>query len=359
MARILVGFSGGVDSAVAAHLLREAGHEVAAVTLRLLPSDATVSPAVAAERLSTAQRLARRMGFEHEVWDLAAEFEREVIAPFVETYAAGRTPNPCVLCNAHIKLGAYLARAQAGGWERIATGHYVRKVPLPPGAAGPVGLACARDREKDQAYMLWAVDPLVLPLVEFPLGMRTKEEVLEIAGEIGIAAEIAPESQDLCFIGEGGYTGFLSHRLRPEHPGWQAGALVDQQGRALGRHRGCLHYTVGQRRGLGVGSPTGEPLYVTAIDPASQRVAVGTASALERRAVEATACRCFVPGLLAPGNHLMARIRYRQAARPGEVTSVRGEAVRFRFDEPVRGVAAGQSLVLFHEDLLIAGGFLV
>ncbi|MFH1145263.1 MAG: tRNA methyl transferase PRC-barrel domain-containing protein [Candidatus Eisenbacteria bacterium] len=392
MARILVALSGGVDSAIAAQRLKAAGHEVGSVTLDLLPGDATLPPEVAAHRLDRAAAVARRLGIAHEVWDYRSLFESQVIAAFVEEYAAGRTPNPCVLCNERVKFAALWAQARARGWERLATGHCARKVLLASGVleprateawdiltvadaaggeaiaaaagrddpppAGRFAIARARDSSKDQSYMLWRVDPDLLAHVEFPLGALTRKEVEELAGRLGLAETVLPASQDLCFVGAGGYPEFLARRSMERTAMMVPGPIVDADGRTLGRHRGLAFYTIGQRRGLGVGSPSGRPLFVTGLDVGTGTLRVGEANRLFCRGVEGTGFRGFFPPRLIEGGLFRARIRYRQEALPGRVLHCDGKAIGFRFERPVRAIAPGQSLVLYAGEVLVGGAFI-
>jgi len=353
MARILVALSGGVDSAVAAWLLREAGHELLAVTLELMPRDATVAAEVQAERSTAARRIAARLGLAHEWLDARADFEREVVAPFVGAYAAGETPNPCARCNARIKLGRLIALARDRGYSRVATGHYAR---LTRSAQRAARLRIARDGEKDQSYMLWALTPEACARLEFPLGERTKAEVRQLAQTAGIAADVAAESQDLCFIGEEGYGAFLARRLDCAAAARQPGAILHVDGRRLGEHRGLIHFTPGQRRGLGVSSPSGEPLYVVALEPATRVLRVGEAHHLARRTVCAGAARIHDPAACRVEARLAGRLRHRQPLAAGRVTAMRPQGFTFRFDAPQQGVAAGQSLVLYAGEHVVAGG---
>jgi len=357
-ARVLVALSGGVDSAVALALLAELGCEVEAVTFRNFchaepPGDgAAVDRACCSlEAIEEARRVARQCGARHRVTDVAELFRAQVIAPFVAEYASGRTPNPCLACNARVRFPELVRLADRDGCDLVATGHYARVERGPDGAAR---LLRGRDPRKDQAYFLYGVGRALLPRVVFPLGWYRKEEVRAAAAALGLPVAGRPESQEICFV-----PGDDRRFLFADGPAAAAGEIVDRAGRVLGRHRGLAHYTVGQRRGLGVAAP--EPLYVLALEAATNRLVVGPEQAL---AVSAVACDRFVAaidGLLpegpppAPGA-FVARIRHRHAGAPVARWRVEGERLAVELAAPASGVAPGQALVLYHDDLVLGGG---
>ena len=282
--RVLVAMSGGVDSAAAALLALRDGHEVVAVTLKLW-ADSTVDGSrscCSPQAVLGARALAHSMGLPHLTLDLQQRFGDAVIADFIGEHARGRTPNPCVRCNGLVRFDAMLALAERVGARALVTGHYARIV---RDADGPL-LARAADAAKDQSYMLAGLRPELLERVVFPLGELTKPEVRALAREAGLPVAEKPESQDLCFL-----TGTTQKRFLARHGGLEdrSGAIVDSAGRPLGRHRGHRHFTVGQRRGLGVAA--GEPLYVLATDPASNLVVAGPREELAAQRVEAGAGR--------------------------------------------------------------------
>lgn len=339
--RVAVALSGGVDSAVAAALLSRQGHRPRAVHLRL--SDAGPP----AQHL---EALARGLDLRLTIVDLREEFTRQVVDYFVAEYSRGRTPNPCVRCNAAIKFGRLWDLLQSEGVTHLATGHYAR---LQPAAGGDLGLFRGLDRRKDQSYFLSRLPRELLPHLLFPLGELAKTEVRRRYLELGLPVNgHCPESVELCFIPQGRYQDFIQARRGPGTPG----DLVDLQGRILGRHRGLEHYTVGQRRGLGI--PACEPYYVAEIRPETNRVVLG--------------CRHEImsPGLLAvelnwlidpPGGGLEAQaaIRYRHPGVAARITPLSPTTARVIFASPQSAVAPGQAVVFYDDhDRVLAGGWI-
>jgi tRNA-specific 2-thiouridylase len=274
-----------------------------------------------------------------------------VVRPFVDSYLAGETPNPCVRCNTHLKFGSLLARARRLGFDAVATGHYARLEQTPDGPA----LLRAVDAAKDQSYVLWGLTRADLAHTRFPLGARTKDETRQAARRAGLTLAEKVESQDICFVQGGHYGDFVSARA-PGRAQTEPGDLVDMEGNRLGTHRGAVHYTVGQRRGLGVAQ--GEPLYVVRVDAARNRVVVGTEGDLhhgEARVREVNWVSCDPPA--AP---VTAEIKIRYRARPARarIEPVAVDRVRLVFDEPQRAVAPGQSAVFYRGDLVLGGGVL-
>jgi tRNA-uridine 2-sulfurtransferase len=338
--RVLVAMSGGVDSAVAALLsARERPDAVAAVTLELWrdPENDGELSCCSAGAVRSARALAHRMGLPHFTLDLREQFRAGVVDPWLADHAAGLTPNPCVRCNGHVRLEAMLAFADRLGAEALATGHYAR-VDRERGL-----LRLAADPAKDQAYMLAATAPETIARLRFPLGELTKERVRQIAAEHDLPVARKPDSQDLCFLAGTGRAAFLArHGGLRERPG----AIVDRAGRTVGRHRGAHDYTVGQRRGLGVGG-AGEPLYVLATDVRANTVTVGPRAALATRTV---ALRDLA--LHAPAEEVDAvKLRYRT---PPVRCALRGE--RLELDEPFNGAAPGQTAVLLRGDRVLGCG---
>ncbi len=347
--------SGGVDSSVAAALLRDAGYTVVGVTLKLwcygetAPSGKTCC---SLSDIADARRVSARLGIRHQVLDLAGDFEARVVAPFVAGYLAGRTPNPCVECNTYLKFGQLVAIADQAGAEFLATGHHAQRVRGPDGEAA---VARARDRGKDQSYVLWGIAPAVLSRTLFPVGALTKRDVRTIAGDLGLAVAAKPDSQDICFVQGGRYADFV--RARPEaQASARPGPIRDEDGREVGRHAGILDYTIGQRRGIGGGGTARR--YVVAIDPATATVEVGPRAALARGGLSLERTNRQRRRPLAPGEAL--RVQVRSSSRPvaglvaGEDTAAGTIDVRAALE----AVVPGQSGVLYDGDVVVAGGII-
>jgi tRNA-specific 2-thiouridylase len=354
---VLVAMSGGVDSSVAAALLVEQGHTVIGVTMKTFCyQEAEVELAgptrscCGLDGIMDARQVADRLGIAHYVFDVEREFTRDVIDDFVQEYAAGRTPNPCVRCNGNTKFRDLLRRGRMLGCDAIATGHYAR---MGTDARGNPVLLRGVDANKDQSYFLWALPPEMLPQLIFPLGELTKPRVREIARELGLVTAEKPESMEICFVPDGDYPRFLGKRLGAEHAALSAGALVTTSGEVVGEHEGYARYTVGQRKGLGGGRAL--PLFVLGSRPETREVIVGTYEELHR--AEATIGE---PGWLAappsPGDAVQVQIRHRAPAVAARVASIGADAVTLAFDTPQRAVSPGQSAVMFSGDIVLGGG---
>jgi tRNA-uridine 2-sulfurtransferase len=344
--RVVAAMSGGVDSAVAAARMLDAGHEVVGVHLALSRSAPTLRETARGcctlEDAGDARRVADRLGIPFYVWDLAARFQRDVVDDFVAEYAAGRTPNPCLRCNERIKFAGLLDKAVALGFDAVATGHYARVV---EGADGRRELHRAVDSAKDQSYVLGVLDREQLARAFFPLGDSTKPEVRAEAAERGFSVAKKPDSHDICFIPDGDTRAWLTRRL-----GERPGELVDAvSGEVVGSHGGAHGFTVGQRRGLGLDRSAldGEPRYVVSVDAPSNRVVIGTADLLGVGVVEGQHLRWCGP---APVGEVRvgAQVRAHGSEVPAtaQVDSA-ADAVRVVLDERLRGVALGQSVVLY------------
>jgi tRNA-specific 2-thiouridylase len=336
--RLLVAMSGGVDSAAAALLERQRGAEVVAVTLKLWADRETDGErsCCSPEAVVSARDLAHSLGIPHFTLDLEHRFRAEVVDRFVAGYAAGETPNPCVLCNGEVRIEAMIELAARLGAAQLATGHYAR---VAGDGEGPL-LAAAADPAKDQSYMLAALPPRLLPSLRFPLAALRKPAVREIAARHGLRVASRPESQDLCFLAGQGKRAFLRRHGGLED---REGSVVDSDGRALARHRGHHHFTVGQRRGIGVAGP--EPLYVLATDAADNTVTVGTADQLRTRRIAVRDAVLHRPG------RRVDRVRLRYHARalacaPPPAGEGRHERLELELEEPIRGAAPGQLAAL-------------
>ena len=343
--RVLVAISGGVDSAVAALLERERGAEAIAVTLKLWADERTdgTRACCSPEAVRGARALAHSLGIPHLTLDLEQAFRREVVGAFVRGYGAGETPNPCVICNGDLRIDAMVALADRIGASSLATGHYAR---IADDGAGPL-LAAAADEAKDQTYMLSGLRPTTLARLRFPLADLTKPEVRERAAAAGLAVASKRESQDLCFLAGEGKRSFLArHGGLADRPG----EIADAEGTVLGTHQGHHHFTVGQRRGLGVAN--GEPLYVLRTDAAANRVTVGQRNELATTVIRLRGARLHRES----GRADRVKLRYHSRSIPCRVSSAPAgdhAALRLQLDEPAYGVAPGQTACLLDGELVV------
>jgi tRNA-specific 2-thiouridylase len=344
--------SGGVDSSVTAALLVDAGHEVVGATLRTFCYSEDWShprSCCGLDGVADAKGVAQRLGIPHSVVDVEEEFTRDVIDDFVQEYASGRTPNPCVRCNSFTKFRDLLQLAREMGADGIATGHYVR---VGQDAEGRASLFRGSDTAKDQSYFLWGLSRDILPFLHFPLGELTKEEVRGLAREYGLVTADKPESQEICFVPTGNYRDLLKKRLHTSHPALEPGLFVTPGGEVLGKHQGYAGFTVGQRRGLPGGSP--EPLFVVEIRAQTREVVVGTRQELFAEGVELAELNWLAPppGL---GEVLEVQLRHRATATRASMVHLGGSLI-LRLHEPQPSVTPGQSGVLYREDHLLGGG---
>ncbi len=356
--RIAVGLSGGVDSSVACALLKEEGHEVIGMTMRVWEGaaeaiedakalkDACYGPGEE-EDVAACRALCEKLGIPYHEIDLRAEYRERVIGYFKREYLEGRTPNPCVRCNAELKFGFLLERARQAGiaFDAFATGHYARILAAPSGRG--LALARASDDSKDQSYFLYRLPPASLSSLRFPLGGLSKARVREIARSLGLAVADKAESQD--FVASGYASLFDGGEGRP-------GDFVDDAGRAIGRHRGIQHYTIGQRRGLGVSAPY--PLYVARIDPERNEITLSRDEGLYSDRLEASSA--VINPEVAQEASFEAEAKIRQNHRPvrARIELLPEGRLRASFEAPVRAVAPGQSIVLYRGDF-VAGGAII
>jgi len=352
--RVLLGMSGGIDSTVSAMLLLEQGYEVVGVTFRTYDSImesclAKEKGCCSVESIMEAKHNAEKMGFEHHIVDFRETFKRCVIQNFIDEYMAGRTPNPCVLCNSHIKWGELMRVADEYGCDYIATGHYARIVERD----GHVYLANAVDTRKDQTYFLWMLTEEQLRRTIFPLGDLTKDRVREIARQHGyVRLAEKRESQEICFVPDDDYRAFLRANVPDYNERVHTGEYIDAQGKVLGLHEGYVNYTIGQRKGLGIA--LGQRAFVTHIDDANNRVTLGTYDDLYATELTFRPVRPISPVTANP-SPLTAKVRYRSQAVP--VKTIDGNCLTFA--APVWGITPGQSVVLYQDDLVVGGGIIL
>ena len=350
--RIVVAMSGGVDSSVVAAMLAEQGHEVIGITLNVWQKgmvDTRLHACCSLSATHDAQRVADRIGIPHYSLNFRDLFAREVMARFVASYANGRTPNPCVDCNQYVKFAAFLERAQELDADYLATGHYARIVQ--DDAAGRHRLLRAVDPQKDQSYVLYMLGQRQLARTMFPMGAQTKVETRDLARRYGLHVADKPDSFEICFVTSDNYREFLE----TWEPGiGRSGPIRYKDGRVLGEHEGIAHYTVGQRRGLGLTWP--RPLYVVALDPAANTVFVGEEEDLYASALQAIDVHWVADAPPADPITVSVRTRYRMAEVEAVVEPTAAGEARVVFKQPIRAVAPGQATVFYREDEVIGGG---
>ena len=359
--RVLLGMSGGIDSTVSAMLLLEQGYEVVGCTFRTFDSIkesclAKEKGCCSVESIMEAKRNAERMGFEHHIVDFRDTFRKCVIQNFIDEYMAGHTPNPCVLCNSHIKWGEMLRLADELGCDYIATGHYARIRERD----GHVYLATAADEHKDQTYFLWMLTEEQLRRTIFPLGDLTKDQVRDIARQHGYEKLVEKrESQEICFIPDNDYRAFLRANVPDYDERVRAGEYIDKEGRVLGKHQGYVNYTIGQRKGLGIA--LGAPAYVTHIDADTNRVTLGTNDDLLATELRYKPISNLQRPTTNDHSSLTAKVRYRSRAVEIEspILNDKSQISSLKFSEPIWGVTPGQSVVIYQDNLVIGGGIIV
>ena len=352
--RVVVGMSGGVDSSATAALLLEQGYDVVGITLKLWPQDC-VSRAedkcCGPQAVADARAVCHKLGVPYYLIDEAAEFQTKVIKYFADEYKAGRTPNPCVMCNQNLKFGRLIERADQLGAQYVATGHFARVEHGPDG--GRTLLKRGRDLHKDQTYFLFSLRQDQLARAMFPLGEKTKADTREVARHCQLKTADKEESMEICFVPDNDYGKFLQQaKLVEKH----RGEIVNLQGQVLGEHDGIEFYTIGQRKGLGISSP--KALYVIELDAATNRVVVGDDEALARDEFTAARCNWIAFGAPPAAFDATVKIRYSHPGTPATLTPLAGGEVKVKLHAPQRAVTPGQAAVFYQDDLVLGGGWI-
>ena len=351
--KVVVGLSGGVDSSVCAYLLKEQGYEVIGVTIDTCQSAAgeTAWDEASKAQLSDARKVAEHLGIPFHVVDLKKEFKCHVMDYFIEEYLAGRTPNPCVMCNRYVKWEALLTWAKEMGADYVATGHYAQIEHLPNGRYTVKNSVTAL---KDQTYALCNLTQEQLSKTLMPIGGYTKEEIRSIAMQAGIPVATKSDSQDICFVPDDDYVGFLSRRVPDRMPG--EGNFVDKDGKVLGRHKGVTNYTIGQRKGLGIAM--GHPVFVSKLIPEKNEVVIG-----ENEDILTTEVICHSVNYMSIADfaepiRVMAKIRYHHAGDYCTLHKMENGDIKCIFEVPVRASTPGQVIVFYEEDHVLGGGII-
>ena len=340
---VMIAMSAGVDSAVSAHLVSKRFERAAGVTMQHFVECGD-------EDSKSAAALCAQLGIPHFTAHLYDAFARDVIQPFIEAYENGQTPNPCIFCNKRIKFGALLAFANENGYDRIATGHYAR---IEHSESGRTLLRRASDETKDQTYMLYSLTQDVLKRVLFPLGDMRKQEVRALASSLGFSMANREDSQDICFIPDGDYASYIARATGRTS---DEGCFLSTDGRLLGKHKGQLHYTIGQRKGLGIA--LGAPAYVVAKSAKDNTVTLGTNEDLFQTRLVARNINLIPYDSLRSPQRLLAKVRYSQTPTLARVEQTGEDELTVEFDVPQRAISAGQSLVLYEDDYLVGGGII-
>ncbi len=356
--RVVVAMSGGVDSSVAAALLQEQGYDVIGVTMKLWDTAEVgggevnrESGCCSLDTIHDARAVCDQLGVPHYVWNLSEEFGSSVIDNFVQEYLDGRTPNPCVMCNRHIKWGTFLAKSRSLGARFIATGHYARIVPDPQ--TGQFALHKSSNLRKDQSYALWGIRRDALPMTLFPVGDMTKDQVRTHAARLGLRTAKKAESQEICFVVDNDYNRFLKEKVAAIQTSLADGSIVTRDGREVGHHDGYPFYTIGQRRGVGVAM--NEPVYVTEIRARENVIVIGPKTDLLSRGLIARQINVLrdFPAHFS----VTAKIRYNDPGHPA-VARILNQEIHLRFDSAQPAVTPGQSVVLYDGDEVLGGGII-
>ncbi len=342
MKKALVAMSGGVDSTAALLIMRRAGYEADGVMMRLLLD--------AKESEQDAQNAAKKLGAKLFILDLAEEFKRMVVDEFAQEYINCRTPNPCVLCNMRLKFGVLADYAKENGYDCFVTGHYARVEKDGDGYF----LKKAADLKKDQSYMLYGLRRELLSFLRFPLGELTKEEARKELMEQGFNNAAKKDSQDICFVPDGDYAGFIKNYTGRT---FEPGDFCDREGNVLGKHKGMIHYTIGQRKGLGLALP--EPMYVIELDKEHNRVVLSANEGLFQKTLIADRVNLLACDKIDDGTKLLAKARYSMKEQPARVYNLDNGKVLVEFEQPQRAITPGQSVVFYDGEIVVGGGQII
>ena len=347
--KVLIAMSGGVDSSAAAHLIMQSGYDAMGATMKLI-SDLPLNENQTDSDVIAARRSCEKLGIEHTVIDLCHEFKKSVVDNFVSVYLKGETPNPCIVCNKNIKFGALMNSASALGCVKLATGHYAKTELI---GSGRYLLKCATDEDKDQSYMLWTLSQEQLSKVILPLGNLKKSDVRELAASLSFENAYKKDSQDVCFIPDGCYSQFIELYTGIKS---KPGNYIDSNGKMLGRHKGIINYTIGQRKGLGIA--LGQPMFVTDKSFKDNTVTLGSNEDLFKKTLIASDINLIATDKIDKPIKVQAKARYRQKATPATVVQLDENTLRVEFDEPIRAISPGQSVVIYDGDIVIGGGII-
>lgn len=352
--KAMIAMSGGVDSSVAAYLIKERGFDSIGVTLRLFDEEDNkpegAKTCCSLDDVEDAQSVAVRLGMKHYTFNFKDEFRDEVIGRFIKAYEQCRTPNPCIECNKHIKFKKLLERAEQLEYDYVVTGHYARITE----ENGRYLLKKGLDNRKDQSYVLYSLTQKQLKHTLLPIGDMTKQEVREIAEENGFINARKRDSQDICFVPDGDYASFIRRYSGKEYPN---GSFVDMEGNILGEHKGLIKYTIGQRKGLGLALP--KPMYVCSLCPENNTVILGDNSDLFSKEFNAEEINLIACDRIDAPIRVSAKVRYSQSAQPATVWQTGDDKIHVEFDEPQRAITSGQSVVLYDGDTVVGGGVIL
>jgi len=344
--KVLIAMSGGIDSSIAAFLLKKQGYQVYGITMTFQVVHGSSHDPRSGSALNDAKKVCEILEIPHQTLDLSSEFENEVVNPFIKEYLLGRTPNPCVICNRQIKFGLLFDKAMKNGFDFFATGHYAQI----DCKDNNFFLRKPRDRSKDQTYFLYNIRRETLDRILFPLAQLKKEEVKSLSGQLDLPMSEKSESQDICFLPQGNYGNFIKNRSQLD----RSGPIINIQGKVLGQHCGIYFYTIGQRKGLGISSS--HPLYVIDIDPSQNAIVVGEKKDLQAQALVATQVNLLVDKI--PNGEVFALIRYSQQEHQCTLEPINNE-IKVIFTKKLESITPGQSVVWYTQEGVVIGGGII